>query len=121
MISYKELNNKYYLASNIEFRHALCNTNLFPRTDTETSNPALRDVNIQKNSETNQQQSNSLQSSIYQPQKRSSITENCPSLLQLATHHDEPNQQNHTRCGPFILQKSSLTVGNILAKGSSGE
>eukprot|EP00960_Hanusia_phi_P070734 767381-Hanusia_phi.AAC.2 len=53
--------------------------------------------------------------------RRPSLEDDCPVLLQLASHHNVLQQSDLDRCGSFAIRRSSLVVGDLLGQGSSGE
>jgi len=53
--------------------------------------------------------------------RRSSLNEDCPILLELATHHAVLKELDLARCDSFVLHRSSLTIGELLGQGSFGE
>ncbi|EKX30953.1 hypothetical protein GUITHDRAFT_122841 [Guillardia theta CCMP2712] len=50
-----------------------------------------------------------------------SLDEDCPVFLQLASHHDMLHAVEIKRCQTFAIRRSSLTLGDLLGEGSSGE
>ena len=53
--------------------------------------------------------------------RRSSLNEDCPILLELATHHDVLKESDLARCDSFVLHHLSVTIGELLGQGSFGE
>eukprot|EP00960_Hanusia_phi_P027272 746728-Hanusia_phi.AAC.1 len=54
------------------------------------------------------------------PRPKASLQDDCPVLLQLASHHKLLDKEI-ARCGSFAIRRSSLVVGDLLGQGSSGE
>eukprot|EP00960_Hanusia_phi_P067588 766661-Hanusia_phi.AAC.5 len=55
-------------------------------------------------------------------QRRTSLSEDCPALLELATHHKCFKKPDLERCDSFVLHRSSLKIGEqVLGQGAAGE